>query len=96
MLRPVIACHVSAAGAVLAFQQPPRAAGSYGDCSADDVEREPWRAAVLDQPSDLMPVDVVGDGLSQRPRDPQPAQLPHPPFMYRVMVVDGLVAWSCR
>ena len=134
MLRPVIACHVSATGAVLASQQPdsdrpatrlnpdrhhvgaslrapvtlteqragwagsrcdaevdpqpPRAVGSCGNCSADDVEREPWRAAVLDQPGDLMPVNVVGDGLSQRPRDPQPGQLLHSPIMHRVMLAD--------
>ena len=66
------------------------------DCSADDAEREPWRAAVLYQPGHLMPVDVVGDGLSQRPRNPQPGQLPYPPFMYRVTVIDGLVAWSSQ
>ena len=41
------------------------------------MEREPWRAAVPHQMGDLMPVDVVGDGLGQRPRDPQPGELPH-------------------
>ena len=35
--------------------------------SADDVERKAWRTAALDQPGDLMPVDVVGDGVSQGP-----------------------------
>jgi hypothetical protein len=37
---------------------------------------------VLDQPGDLMPVDVVGDGLSQRPRDPQAAYDGHPLYTY--------------
>ncbi len=30
--------------------------------SADDLEREPWRAAVLHQRGGLMPVDLIGDG----------------------------------
>jgi hypothetical protein len=61
----------------------------------DDAEREPWRAALLDQPGHLMPVDLIGDFLSQQPRNPQPSQLPYRPLMYRVVVVDGFVA-SCQ
>src|SRR5215469_14404849 len=70
--------------------------------SADDAERELWWAAALHQPGDLVPVDVVGDSLSQQPRDPQPSELRHPPLMYQRgvmvddLVVDDLVAHSWR
>jgi hypothetical protein len=61
------------------------------------VEREPWRAAVLHQVGDLMPVDVVGDGVGQRPRDPQTGELCHPPFaQQQVAVVDDLVACAFK
>ena len=47
------------------------AAAPGGAASEDDAKREPRRAAVLDQPGDLMPVDAVGGGaLRQRQRDP--------------------------
>ena len=49
----------------------------------DDLERKPWRAAALHQPGHLVPVDVVGGHLSQRPRDPEPGELRHPPFVHR-------------
>jgi len=62
--------------------------------SSDDLEREPWRAAVLHQPGHLMPVDVVCDRMSQRPRDPEPGESRHPPFVHEIIVIDGLVAWS--
>jgi hypothetical protein len=48
----------------------------------------------------LMPVDVIGLGLSQRPGDPRMLELSHPPFMHQTLtVVDGFVAGlhrSCR
>jgi hypothetical protein len=72
-----------------------KAAGK-GTASPDDLERKPRRAAAAHQPGDLVPVHVVGDGLGQRPRDPQPGELCHPPFMHeQVVVVDRLMAWSC-
>jgi len=49
---------------------------------ADDVEREPWRAAGLHQLGDLMPADLAGEVLGQRPREPQPGELPHPPVVH--------------
>lgn len=64
--------------------------------SPDDPERKPRRAAAAHQRGDLVPVDVIGGGLGQRPRDPQPGELPYPPFMHeQVVVVDRLKAWSC-
>jgi hypothetical protein len=46
-----------------------------GTASPDDLERKPWRAAAAHQLGDLVPIDVVGGGLGQRPRDPQPREL---------------------
>ena len=41
----------------------------------------------------LMPVDVIGLGLSQRPGNPQALELSHPLFMHQTLtVVDGFVA----
>jgi hypothetical protein len=35
----------------------------------------------------------VGDDMGQRPRDPQPGELCHPPFMHeQVVVVDRFMA----
>ena len=51
----------------------------------------PAQNAALDQPGDLMPVDVIG--LRQRPGDPQTLELGHPPLVHQVLtVVDGFVA----
>jgi hypothetical protein len=33
----------------------------------------------------LMPVDVIGLGLSQRPGNPQALELSHPPFMHQTL-----------
>ena len=33
--------------------------------SAEDLRREPWRAAVAYRRGDLVPVDVVGGGLGR-------------------------------
>jgi hypothetical protein len=56
---------------------------AMGAASADDLERELWRAATPHQLGDLVPVDVVRSGLGQRPRDPQPGELRHAPFMHQ-------------
>jgi len=40
--------------------------------SADDAEGKARRAAALDERGDLVPVDVVGHDVGQRPRDAQP------------------------
>ena len=56
-----------------------------------------WRAATPHQLGDLVPVDVVGGSLGQRPRDPQPGELGHAPFVHQqVVVIDRFVAWSCH
>jgi hypothetical protein len=41
-----------------------------------------------------VPVDVASGGLGQRPWDPQPGELCHPPFMHEqvVAVIDRLMA----
>jgi hypothetical protein len=65
---------------------------SWGTASPDDLERKPWRAAAAYQLGDLVPVDVVGGGLGQRPWDPQQGELCHPPFMHE----HRLMAWSGR
>src|SRR5215468_8349202 len=78
---------------------PSDVTGSAGACgamalpsSADDTKRELWRAAALHQHRDLVPVDVVRDSLSQQPRDPQPGELCHPPFMHQQgVIVDDFV-----
>jgi hypothetical protein len=66
--------------------------------SADYAESEPRRATALHQLSDLMPVDIVGIGLGQWPRDAEALELSHAPFMYGVLVVvlDSLVASDAR
>jgi hypothetical protein len=60
----------------------------------------PAQSAVLDQPGDLMPVDVIGLGLRRRPGDPQTRELGHPPLLHQTLTVaDGFVAGlhrSCR
>jgi hypothetical protein len=38
-------------------------AAGHVTASPDDLERKPWRAAAAHQLGDLVPVDVVGDGL---------------------------------
>jgi len=54
-----------------------------GAASADDLERELWRAATSHQLGDLVPVDVVRGGLGHRPWDPQPGELGHAPFVHQ-------------
>ena len=60
----------------------------------------PAQNAALDQPGGLMPADVIGLGLRQRPGDSQTRDLDHPPAMHQTLtVVDGFVAGlnrSCR
>jgi hypothetical protein len=52
----------------------------------------PWTSVF----AGLKGLGVVG-GLGQRPWDPQPGELCHPPLVYeQVVVVDRLMAWSCR
>jgi uncharacterized protein YecE (DUF72 family) len=59
----------------------------------DDLEGEPGRAAAADQRRDLVPVDVVGDRLGERPGDPEPGQLPDTPVVrQRFILADDLVA----
>src|SRR5260370_7601642 len=68
-----------------------------GTASADDLERQLGRAAAAHQRGDLVPVDMVGGGLGQRPGDPQLGELPHAPFVYQQVVVSyGLVARSSQ
>ncbi|MGB6617589.1 MAG: hypothetical protein WBE95_26160 [Trebonia sp.] len=50
-------------------------------------------AAVLHQPGDLMPVEVVDVDLGQQRRDAEPGEPCHSPCVHeQVVVVDGLVA----
>src|SRR5215469_1175085 len=61
--------------------------------SANYPQGQPQRAAALHEPGDLMPVDVVRGGLSERLWNPEPLELRHPPFVDRVLVMlDGFVA----
>jgi hypothetical protein len=61
--------------------------------SANYSQGQPRRAAALDEPGDLMPVDVVRVGLSERLWNPEPLELRHPPFVDQVLVtLDGFVA----
>src|SRR5262249_18368282 len=74
-----------------------KAARHAGTASAEDLKREPWRAAAPHQRGDLVPVDVVGGCLGKRPWDPQPSELRHPPLVHQqVLVVDRPVACCCR
>jgi hypothetical protein len=58
------------------------------------MEREPWRAAAVHQLGDLVPVDVIGGGLGQQPRDPEPDELCHPPLVHQqILVVGEAEAW---
>jgi hypothetical protein len=60
--------------------------------SADYAQRDLRRAATLYEPGELMPVDIVGCGLGQRPGDPEPRELSHPPFMDKaVLIADSFV-----
>jgi len=60
--------------------------------SADDAECEQRGAAALNQPGDLVPVDVAGGALGQVPRDPKTRELCHPPVVHEEFIaVDGLV-----
>jgi hypothetical protein len=54
--------------------------------SARDAEREPQRAASLQQPGDLMPVDAVGVDLGQRSRDAQTPELCHTPVVHGLLL----------
>jgi hypothetical protein len=48
-------------------------------------------AAALHQPGDLMPVDVVGAGLSQQPGDAQALELRHAPAVHgRLVMVENI------
>jgi len=49
-------------------------AGIRGFRSAGDADGEPHGAAALDQLRDLMPVDVVGVNLGERPGDAEPRE----------------------
>jgi hypothetical protein len=42
---------------------------------ADDAQGNLWRAALLDERGDLMPVDTVGVDLGQDPGDTQTVEL---------------------
>jgi uncharacterized protein YecE (DUF72 family) len=56
-----------------------------------DLQGQLGRAAAADQRGDLMPVDVIGDGLGDRARQSEPEQLPGPPVVDgELSVVDGL------
>src|SRR5580692_1061094 len=60
--------------------------------SHDDLQGQPGRAAAADERGDLVPVDVIGNGLGERSRDPQFRELPGPPVVdERLVVIDGLV-----
>src|SRR5438270_11951497 len=54
--------------------------------SANYAQGEPWRTTALDEPGNLMPVDVIGLGLGQRPGDPQPPELSYPPFVHEALL----------
>src|SRR5271170_4729038 len=58
----------------------------------DYLQGQAGRAAAADERGDLVPVDLVGDGFSEGPGDPEPDQLPGPPVVdERLLVVDALV-----
>jgi hypothetical protein len=51
--------------------------------SAPEAHHTTPQSAAPDQPGDLMPADVIGPGLRQRPGDPQTRELAHPPLLHR-------------
>ena len=64
---------------------------------ADDAEGEQRRAAALNQPGDLVPVDVAGVALGQQPRDPTTRELRHLPVVHEEFIaVDGHVTGDRR
>src|SRR5215813_3305487 len=62
--------------------------------SANYPQGQPWRAAALDEPGDLMPVDVVRVGLGERFWNPEAFELRHPPCVDQVLVTLDCFAGS--
>jgi fatty-acyl-CoA synthase len=60
--------------------------------SEDDAQGQLRRAAALHQPGDLVPVEVVGEGLGQRPGDAEPGEPFHPPVVHKHLVAGGGLA----
>src|SRR5436305_2039791 len=64
-----------------------------GRSSTDDAQGQPRVTAALHQAGDLVPVDVVGIDLGQRPGDAELGEPCHPPVVHeQVFVLCGLAA----
>src|SRR5580693_7409156 len=87
---PAISENKDCRSQVARYLRPVRATSQVRS-SQGDAQSQPRGAAALHQPGDLVPVEVVGVDLGQRPGDAEPGEPVHPPGVHeQLFLVEAL------